>query len=270
LIRATGVRKVYRGKKRPGDAALRETVALEDVNLEIREGEILALVGPSGCGKSTFLDIVAGLADHDGGEIFLGDKKITGPGLDRGVVFQGYALFPWLTILDNVAFGLEAQGIETKERHRIAKRFIELVGLTKFEDRYPHELSGGMKQRVAIARALAFEPKILLMDEPFGALDAQTRERLQFELLRIKQETNKTILFVTHSIDEAVLLADRIAIMTSRPGTIKAIVNVRLPRERKLADDLVRSSGDFLEAREQVWDSLRHEVDKAAELEYSI
>lgn len=270
LIQAVGVRKVYKGRKRPGSDATRDTLALEDVTLDIREGEVLALVGPSGCGKSTFLDIVAGLAEYDGGGVYLGGKRIEGPGLDRGVVFQGYALFPWLTILDNVAFGLEALGVPAKERREKARRYIDLVGLSKFEDRHPHELSGGMKQRVAIARALAFDPRILLMDEPFGALDAQTRERLQLELLRIKQETNKTILFVTHSIDEAVLLADRIAIMTSRPGTIKKIVDVRLPRDRKAADELIRSSGDFLEARDQVWDSLRAEVDKAAELEYSI
>ena len=270
LIRAEGVRKVYRGKKRPGCNKNRDTLAIENLNLEIREGEILALVGPSGCGKSTFLDIVAGLAEHDGGAVYLADKPIDGPGLDRGVVFQGYALFPWRTVLDNVAFGLEAQGIGAKERHRIAHKYVDLVGLSKFEDRFPHELSGGMRQRVAIAWALAFNPKILLMDEPFGALDAQTRERLQFELLRIKQETGMTVLFVTHSIDEAVMLADRIAIMTSRPGTIKAIVDVKLPRERKAADDLIRSSGVFLEAREQVWLSLKSEVDKAAELEYQI
>lgn len=249
---------------------IRETVALESVNLEIEEGEVLALVGPSGCGKSTFLDIVAGLAEYDGGEILLEGRKIQGPGLDRGVVFQGYALFPWLNVIDNVAFGLEAQGVKRRERLETAHRLVELVGLTRFEDRYPHELSGGMKQRVAIARALAFSPRILLMDEPFGALDAQTRERLQLELLRIRQETGKTILFVTHSIDEAVLLADKVAIMTSRPGTIKSIVEVRLPADRKLADDLVRSSGTFIETREEVWRSLKSEVDKAAELEYCI
>jgi NitT/TauT family transport system ATP-binding protein len=270
LIRAEGVRKIYRAKKRKGVAENRDTVALEDVNLEVHEGEVLALVGPSGCGKSTFLDIVAGLAEYDGGKVHLGGMPITGPGLDRGLVFQGYALVPWKSVLDNVAFGLEAQGVRRAERHEIARRFVDLVGLSKFEDRYPHELSGGMKQRVAIARALAFDPKVLLMDEPFGALDAQTRERLQFELLRITQETRKTVLFVTHSIDEAVLLADRIAIMTSRPGTIKTIIDVKLRRDRRASDDLVRSSGIFLEARDQVWHHLKNEVDKAAELEYSI
>ncbi len=270
LIRADGVRKVYRCKKRQGPNRHHETLALEDVNLEIQEGEILALVGPSGCGKSTFLDIVAGLAELDAGTVQLGGKPIDGPGLDRGVVFQGYALFPWRTVLDNVAFGLETQGMDRNQREEIASRYVDLVGLSKFADRYPHELSGGMRQRVAIARALAADPMILLMDEPFGALDAQTRERLQFELLRIKQETGKTILFVTHSIDEAVMLADRIAIMTSRPGTIKAIIDVKLPRERKGAESFLRSSGMFLQAREQVWHSLKHEIEKAAELEYMI
>jgi len=270
LIRAVGIRKVYRSGKRSAAGYAKETLALDNVDLEIRQGEVLALVGPSGCGKSTLLDIIAGLAERDGGEVYLDGKKLEGPGLDRGVVFQGYALFPWKTVLENVAFGLESKGVAKKEREEIARRHIDLVGLTKFEDRYPHELSGGMKQRVAIARALAFDPRILLMDEPFGALDAQTRERLQLELLRIKRDTGKTILFVTHSIDEAVLLADRIAIMTSRPGTIKAIVDVRLPRDREIAEELLRSSGSFIQARDQVWNSLKVEVEKAAELEYQI
>jgi NitT/TauT family transport system ATP-binding protein len=270
LIRAEGIRKIYRGQKRRGCDANRDTVALENVDLEIQEGEFLALVGPSGCGKSTFLDIVAGLSGHDGGTVQLGGKEITGPGLDRGLVFQGYALVPWKTVLDNVAFGLEAQGVAKRERHAVARRFVDLVGLSRFEDRFPHELSGGMKQRVAIARALAFDPKVLLMDEPFGALDAQTRERLQFELLKITRETRKTVLFVTHSIDEAILLADRIAIMTSRPGTIKTVIDVKLRRDRHAGDNLIRSSGTFLEARDQVWYHLKSEVDKAAELEYSI
>ncbi|MET0387222.1 MAG: ABC transporter ATP-binding protein [Polyangiales bacterium] len=269
LIRATAVRKVYRTPARQRGAASRETVALEDIHLEVRDGELLALVGPSGCGKSTFLDIVAGLVQPDAGAVYLGDKQIDGPGLDRGLVFQGYALIPWKSVLDNVAFGLAAQGVPKTERHAIAERYVKLVGLTKFADRMPHELSGGMKQRVAIARALAFDPKVLLMDEPFGALDAQTRERLQLELLRITRETHKTVLFVTHSIDEAVLLADRIAVMTSRPGTIKAVIDVQLPPDRLQLGDAIRSLPAFLDARDQVWRHLKSEVDKAAELEAS-
>jgi NitT/TauT family transport system ATP-binding protein len=262
LIRAEAVRKVYRAKQRSsrGD---RDTLALSNIDLEICEGELLALVGPSGCGKSTLLDIVAGLVQPDSGAVYLGGKKIEGPGLDRGLVFQGYALIPWKSVLDNVAFGLQAQGIRPPERERIARKYVELVGLANFADRTPHELSGGMKQRVAIARALAFDPKVLLMDEPFGALDAQTRERLQFELLRITRETNKTVLFVTHSIDEAVLLANRIAVMTFRPGTIKTIIDVTLPVDRARADASIRSSAAFLEVRDHVWDQLKSEVDKA-------
>jgi len=246
LIRAEAVRKTYRARKRFGGAAKQDTLALEDVNIEVRDGEILTIVGPSGCGKSTFLDIVAGLVEHDGGAVYLGDKKIDGPGLDRGIVFQGYALIPWKTVLDNVAFGL-----------------------SKFEDRTPHELSGGMKQRVAIARALAFDPKVLLMDEPFAAVDEQTRERLQLELVRIARETKKTVLFITHSIDEAVLLGDRVAIMTSRPGTIKATVDVEFSRSDDKRSASIRSTPAFSEIRELVAGYLKSEVDKALAAEQS-
>ena len=267
LIRAEAVRKIYRTRRRFGSGAKQDTPALEDVSIEVRAGEILTIVGPSGCGKSTFLDIVAGLVDYDGGAVYLDGKKVEGPGLDRGFVFQGYTLIPWKTVLENVAFGLEAQGTPKSERHAIARRYIELVGLSKFEDRTPHELSGGMKQRVAIARALAFDPKVLLMDEPFAALDEQTRERLQLELLRIARETKKTVLFITHSIDEAVLLGDRVAIMTSRPGTIKATIDVAIARGDDAAGTSLRSSRAFSEARELVSQYLKSEVDKALELE---
>lgn len=263
LIRAEAVRKTYRAKKRFGVAAKQDTLALHDVNLEVRAGEILTIVGPSGCGKSTFLDIVAGLVDYDGGAIYLEDKKIDGPGLDRGIVFQGYALIPWRSVLENVAFGLEAQGVAVAERHAIARRYIELVGLTKFEDRTPHELSGGMKQRVAIARALAFDPKVLLMDEPFAAVDEQTRERLQLELVRIARETKKTVLFITHSIDEAVLLGDRVAVMTARPGTIKATIDVSFSGSADKCSAATRSSRAFSEVRDLVAFHLKSEVDKA-------
>jgi len=267
LIRAEAVRKTYRARRRFGSGATRDTLALENVNIEVRAGEILTIVGPSGCGKSTFLDIVAGLVDHDGGAIYLENKKIDGPGLDRGVVFQGYALIPWKSVLENVAFGLEAQGIPKPQRHDVARRYIDLVGLSKFEDRTPHELSGGMKQRVAIARALAFDPKVLLMDEPFAAVDEQTRERLQFELLRIARETQKTVLFITHSIDEAVLLGDRVAVMTYRPGTIKTIVDVEFSRSEDKRNSSIRSSRAFAETREQVSQYLKSEIDRALEAE---
>ncbi len=267
LIRAEAVQKIYRGRRSAQPGGSRDTVALEDINLEVQAGEVLTIVGPSGCGKSTFLDIVAGLVDCDGGAVFIDGKKVKGPGLDRGLVFQGYALIPWKSVLENVAFGLEAQGLSKPARHDIVRRYVELVGLSKVEDRTPHELSGGMKQRVAIARALAFDPKVLLMDEPFAALDEQTRERLQLELLRIVRETQKTVLFVTHSIDEAILLGDRIAVMTFRPGTIKTTLPVTLPRDRARDGTSIRTSKTFSELREHVSLQLKSEVDKALEME---
>jgi NitT/TauT family transport system ATP-binding protein len=269
-ILAENINKVFTIKGRAQESSTTELLALKDTNLEIRDGEFLALVGPSGCGKSTFMEIVAGLTNASSGQVTIDGKQVTKPSLDWGVVFQGYALFPWRSVQSNVEFGLEVQKISRSERSEIARKYITLVGLRGFEHRYPYELSGGMKQRVAIARALAYNPGILLMDEPFAALDAQTRERLQIELLRIKKETNKTILFVTHSIDEAVFLADRVAVMTSRPGTIKEIIDIPLNAERALEDVLVRSSATFIETRNQVWYSLKNEVEKAQSLEYSI
>jgi NitT/TauT family transport system ATP-binding protein len=195
-------------------------LALENITLEIKAGEFFVIVGPSGCGKSTLLDLLGGLTRPTSGHILIGGAPVTGPALDRGLVFQQYALFPWRTAQKNVEFGLEAKGVPSRERADRAKRFLEMVGLAEFHDRYPHELSGGMKQRVAIARSLAYDPDVLLMDEPFAALDAQTREILQGELLRIWEESGKTIVFITHGIDEAVYLGQRVAIMTSRPGRI--------------------------------------------------
>lgn len=220
-ILAKNITKTF--KKKNGTKKDNEHLtALDNVTLEIKKGEFLALVGPSGCGKSTFLDIVGGLTKPTSGEVYIDGKTINGPALDRGIVFQGYALFPWRIALENVEFGLETKKVPNNERDSIAKKYLSLVGLSGFEGRYPYELSGGMKQRVAIARALAYDPDVLLMDEPFGALDAQTRDILQVELLKIWEETHKTILFVTHSIDEAVFLAQRVAIMTARPGVIHA------------------------------------------------
>lgn len=234
------------------------SVAVDRVSLDVRAGEFLVLVGPSGCGKSTLLDLVAGLSAPSAGEVRVGGKRVQGPGLDRGVVFQQYALLPWRTAQGNVEFGLEANGVKRRERAARAREFLGLVGLGGFEDRYPHQLSGGMKQRVAIARSLAFDPDVLLMDEPFAALDAQTRESLQIELLRIWERTGKTVVFITHGIDEAVLLGQRVAVMTSRPGRIKSVIDVPLTNRTREAD--LRSSSDYVRVRHAVWSELHDEV----------
>ena len=242
-----------------------EFVALDDVSLEVAAGELLVLVGPSGCGKSTLLDLVAGLAVPASGELTIGGKPITGPGLDRGVGFQQYALFPWRTAQANVEFGLEQKKMPRRERAERAREVLALVGLSAFADRYPHELSGGMKQRVAIARSLAYEPGVLLMDEPYAALDAQTRELLQDDLLDIWRRTGTTILFITHGIDEAVYLGQRIAVMTSRPGRIKEIVDVGLPPVRGGEDR--RGTPEFVHQRPQIWELLRDEVRRSFEVQ---
>ncbi|ORA38060.1 ABC transporter ATP-binding protein [Mycobacterium aquaticum] len=233
--------------------------AIEDISLELAAGEFLVLVGPSGCGKSTLLDLLGGLSAPTSGEILLDGRPITGPGLDRGIVFQQYALLPWRTARKNIEFGLEAKGLRAAERRHLAEHYLELVGLHAFADRYPHELSGGMRQRVAIARSLAFDPEVLLMDEPFAALDAQTRESLQGELLRIWQATGKTILFITHGIDEALYLGQRVAVLTSRPGRVKTVVDVDIDRS---AED-VRSSAGFRAQRHHIWTLLHDEVQRA-------
>lgn len=238
--------------------------AVDDISLDVAAGEFLVLVGPSGSGKSTLLDLLGGLSTPSAGRILLDGAPITGPGLDRGVVFQQYALLPWRTARANIQFGLEAKGIARKERRAIADHYLELVGLTGFGDRYPHELSGGMKQRVAIARSLAFDPEVLLMDEPFAALDAQTRESLQDELLRIWRSTGKTILFITHGIDEAVYLGQRVAVLTSRPGRVKAVIDIDIDRS---GDSDVRSSEQFRDYRHRIWTELHSEVNRAQRLE---
>lgn len=230
---------------------------LRNFDLDIRDGELISILGPSGCGKSTFLSILAGLTERTGGTIAIDGKPLRGINPAQGVVFQGYALFPWRTVLRNIEVGLEIRGVRSAERRRIAAEYLELVGLTGFGERFPHELSGGMKQRVAIARSLAYKPEVLLMDEPFAALDAQTREILQGELLRIWEQTRKTIVFITHSLDEAIFLSDRIAVMTRRPGTVKRIIDVPLPRPRAPE---VRNSEAFVRLRQQAWDILKDEV----------
>src|ERR1700704_1023086 len=232
--------------------------ALEDITLDVRPGEFLALVGPSGCGKSTLLDLLGGLTAPTSGRILLDGRPIEGPARDRGIVFQQYALFPWRTAAQNVEFGLDIAGLKARQRREIARHYLDLVGLTAFAERYPHELSGGMKQRVAIARSLAYDPEVLLMDEPFAALDAQTRETLQGELLRIWRATGKTIVFITHGIDEAVVLGQRVAVMTSRPGRIKHVVDVPEVLRSEVED--VRSLSEFGSARHEVWTLLREEV----------
>lgn len=231
--------------------------ALQDFNLDIREGEFFTILGPSGCGKSTFLNVLAGLAHKTSGSITIDGRPAEGINLHQGVVFQGYALFPWRTVLQNIEMGLEIRKVPKRERKETAEHFLNLVGLSGFAHRYPHELSGGMRQRVAIARALAYSPDLLLMDEPFAALDAQTREILQAELLHIWEAHKKTIVFITHSLDEAIYLSDRIAVMTHRPGRIKSILDVPLARPRPAE---IRHSPQFVQLREQAWDVLRDEV----------
>lgn len=263
-IRFEGVAKTFQVKDKGRSAKSESFTAIKDVTFDVSPGEFLVIVGPSGCGKSTLLDLLGGLTQPSAGRIVLDGKPITGPGMDRGIVFQQYALFPWLTALQNVAFGLEVKGLGERGRAELAQKYLSLVGLDGFENRHPHELSGGMKQRVAIARSLAYDPAVLLMDEPFAALDAQTRETLQGELLRIWQTSGKTIVFITHGIDEAVSLGGRVAVMTSRPGRIKTIVDI--PESLRLAEDR-REHHEFLDVRNTIAALLRDEVKRAQELE---
>ena len=233
-----------------------ETVrALDDVSFSVKDQEIVALTGLSGCGKTTLLRIIMGLEQASSGEVLVGDRTVTGCGYDRGLVFQHAELMPWRTALGNVEFGLEVKGVGKRERREIAEEKLRLVGLEGSMDRRPSQLSGGMKQRVGLARALSIDPQVLLMDEPFGALDAQTRESLQEEVLRIHQETKKTIVFVTHDLDEAVLLADRVVLMSPNPGRVKKIFDVNLPRPR---GDVVAVRGmeAFNETRYEIWKAL--------------
>jgi ABC-type nitrate/sulfonate/bicarbonate transport system ATPase subunit len=230
---------------------------LDDISLAVDDLEFLAIVGPSGCGKSTFLRIVDGLIPPDHGEIRLNGAVVNGPGRGRGMVFQSFDLFPWRSALGNVEFGLEMQDLSRTERRARAQHWIEIVGLTGFEHAYPHQLSGGMQQRVGIARALAIEPDVLLMDEPFGALDVQTRDLLQDELLAIWQRSRKTVLFVTHSIEEAIYLADRVLVFTPRPARIDRVLHVPFGRPRT---EEVKSSTAFVELRREIWQSLKQGV----------
>ncbi|WP_116953421.1 ABC transporter ATP-binding protein [Jiangella endophytica] len=228
--------------------------ALDGVDISIAPGEFVSIIGPSGCGKTTLLKMVDGLIGVDRGEISVLGRRVSGPGPERAVVFQSFALLPWLTVEDNVAFGLKQRGVAAQERRRIAREHLERVGLGGFEDKHPSQLSGGMQQRVGLARALAVNPSVLLMDEPFSAIDAQTRLLLQSDLLRIWADTDMTVLFVTHAMDEAVFLSDRVVIMEPRPGRVREVLPIDLPRPRT---EEIRSTARFAELTSAVWDRLR-------------
>ena len=249
IVKIDHVEKIYQGRSG-------EVVALNGVDMEIRENEFVCVVGPSGCGKSTLLNIIAGLERPTSGRVCVKGKEVVNPGSERGVIFQQYALFPWLTVKKNVKFGLKLRGVKEPELSVIADKYIRLVGLEEFGDSYPKELSGGMKQRVAIARAYAVNPEILLMDEPFGALDAQTRTQLQTELLETWEKEKKTCFFITHDVEEAIILAQRVVIMSARPGRVKEIVPVNIPYPRTQETKMTK---EFLDLKVHVWGQVYRE-----------
>lgn len=240
----------------------KEITVLEKINLEVQKGEFICILGPSGCGKSTLLNIIAGLEKPSEGKVFLNGKEVLSPGPDRVVMFQESALFPWLKVIDNVEFGMKISGIPKKERYEKALKYLRMVHLTKFKDAYVHQLSGGMKQRVALARALTLDSEVLLMDEPFAALDSQTKNILLLELQRIWWETKKTIIFVTHNVEEAVLLADKVVVMSSNPGKIKKVFEIKLARPRLL------DNPDIVYMISAIMKELKDEVEKIAKAEY--
>jgi NitT/TauT family transport system ATP-binding protein len=239
-------------------------VAIDEISFDLAENEFATLVGTSGCGKSTLLSIIAGLETQTSGEVFIDGARVIGPGRDRGVVFQTYTLFPWMTVEKNVEFALQSERLSRRRKREIAREHLELVGLAGFAQSLPYELSGGMRQRVAIARALCYRPKVLLMDEPFGALDAQTRQLMQELLTEVWEAHKLTVLFVTHDIEEAVFLSDRVYLMTARPGRLKDVVDVKLPRPRTFES---LSSGEFLEYKSRLLASVREENLKSVALE---
>lgn len=249
IVKIDHVEKIYQGRSG-------EVVALNGVDMEIRENEFVCVVGPSGCGKLTLLNIIAGLERPTSGRVCVKGKEVVNPGSERGVIFQQYALFPWLTVKKNVKFGLKLRGVKEPELSVIADKYIRLVGLEEFGDSYPKELSGGMKQRVAIARAYAVNPEILLMDEPFGALDAQTRTQLQTELLETWEKEKKTCFFITHDVEEAIILAQRVVIMSARPGRVKEIVPVNIPYPRTQETKMTK---EFLDLKVHVWGQVYRE-----------
>ncbi len=249
MIKIEGLEKIFFNEGR-------EVVAVNDFSLNIKKSELISIVGPSGCGKTTVLNLLAGLESPTKGSIKINGDVIKGPGSDRGMIFQEGGLLPWRNVIRNVEFGLEIKGINPGKRRSVAKKYIKLVGLTGFEDSYPFELSGGMMQRVALARMLAFDPEMLLMDEPFASVDALTRENLQDELLKIWSEMKKTIIFVTHSIDEAIYLSDRVAVMSARPGRVKKVLDITLGRPR----EGIRALPEFARLREEIWEALQKEM----------
>lgn len=255
MLKVENVSKVFNSKR--GTAK-----PLEKVSLDIKRGEFICLLGPSGCGKSTLLNIIAGLEKASEGEVYLGDKRVEGTGVDRAVMFQESGLFPWLNVMENVEFGMKIAGVPKEEREEKALRYLKMVHLSKFKDAYIHELSGGMRQRVALARALTLDSDVLLMDEPFAALDSQTKSLLQQELQKIWWETKKTIIFVTHNVEEAVLLADRVIVMSANPGKIKRDIKIELSRPRKL------ESVDLTYVASEVMKVLKEEVEKVASREF--
>ncbi|MDY4922557.1 ABC transporter ATP-binding protein [Frisingicoccus sp.] len=248
-VKIDHVEKIYDGRKG-------KMIALNGVDLDIMENEFICVVGPSGCGKSTLLNIIAGLLEPTSGAVYVNGKKVEGTGTERGVVFQQYALFPWLTVIKNVMFGLKLKGMSDEEARKIAMKYIKMVELEDFVDSYPKELSGGMKQRVAIARAYAVQPEVLLMDEPFGALDAQTRTQLQSELIRTWQEEKKTCFFITHDVEEAIILATKVIVMSARPGRIKTIIDIDLPYPR--TQDM-KMEQQFLDLKARIWGEVYQE-----------
>jgi NitT/TauT family transport system ATP-binding protein len=252
MITIENVSKLFPGKR---DAE--PVLALKDLNLTVKDNEFLTILGPSGCGKTTLLRLIAGLLRWDEGDIKIDGKPVRGPGPERAMVFQNFALLPWMSVLDNIAFGLEISGMPKSKRLERSQELVHTVGLSGFEKRYPTELSGGMQQRVGLARALAVKPQVLLMDEPFGALDEQTRRLLQEELLAIWEKERTTVVFITHSMEEAVLLGDRVVLMSARPGRIEEIVDVPLKRPRSSNVDSVEGSAAFTEITQHLWTRLR-------------
>ena len=254
-LQTSGLRMEYI-RQRDGSRLL----ALDNVNVQIEDKKFVAVVGPSGCGKTTFIKIVDGLVKPTAGQVRIDDKPVHGPGIDRAMVFQEPSLLPWRTVLNNVTYGLECQGRLNDTSQARSRGLIKLVGLGSFEQHYPHELSGGMQQRCNLARALAVDPKILIMDEPFAALDAQTRELMQAELLRIWQESRKTVLFVTHQINEAIFLADQVLVFGARPGFIREVVDIDIPRPRPLT---IKRSSKFLDYEDRIWSMIEREAQRS-------